>query len=380
VRARSLRSSLDLPSLDVVLALVLLVSWLGAILTREVVEGSRLVTVPVAVGCCVAVAIRSRVPLPAALALAIAELVQALAGDQSPSTIMALVATLVLAYSVAAGCEEGAASLGLAAVLGSNLLQEWRDHGTDYAFVTIEIGGAWLLGRAARHWRTRATHAEQHQRDLARLAVAEERARIARELHDVVAHGLSVIAVQADAAEAALEREPERAVAPMRAIRSSARNALVDMRQLLHVLRTEHDEDARDPAHRLSDLDELVAGMRHSGLPVEADIRVSGGVPAGLELAAFRIAQEGLTNARKHAGAVPTRLLVHADDREVRVEVRNGPPAGDAPTPDLALSTGHGLLGVRERVLAAGGAVDAGPTPDGGFALVARMPVGEVAR
>jgi signal transduction histidine kinase len=365
------------------LAMVLLVSWMGAVLTHEVVEGDRLVTVPVAIGCCAAVAIRARLPLPSALVLAIAELAQALWGTQSPSTIMALVATLVVAYSVAAGSEEGAASLGLAAVLGSNLLQEWHDHGHDYAFLTIEIAGAWLLGRAARHWRTRATHAERHQRDLARLAVAEERARIARELHDVVAHGLSVIAVQADAAEAALEREPERAVAPMQAIRSSARDALTDMRQLLHVLRTEDDDD-RGPARRLADLDELVAAMRHSGLLVEADVRVTSAVPASLELAAYRIAQEGLTNARKHAGPVATRLLVVADEREVRVEVHNEPPVEDGPEhgPVEAhpLSTGHGLVGARERVLAAGGTIDAAPTDDGGFALVARMPVERVGR
>jgi signal transduction histidine kinase len=368
------------PVPDLGLALVLLVSWLGAILTGEVTEGARAVTIPVAVVVCVAVAARTRLPLPAALLLAIAELAQALWGTESPGTIMALVATLVVAYSVAAGCEEGLASLGLAAVLGSSLLQEWSDHGSDYAFITIEIGGAWLLGRAARHWRSRATYAEQHQRDLALLAVAEERTRIARELHDVVAHSLSVIAVQADAAEAALDRVPARAAAPLRAIRSSARDALADMRQLLHVLRAEDAEpvdDDRAPAHRLADLTDLVAGLRAGGLPVEADIRLDGALPAGLELAGYRIAQEGLTNARKHAGAVRTRLRVRADADELRVEVRNGPPVdGSAPAEQTELSSGHGLVGVRERVLAAGGTLEAGPTPDGGFALLARMPAG----
>jgi signal transduction histidine kinase len=367
------------PPLDLALGVVLLIPWLGAVLTGEVVEGSRAVTIPVAVLSCAAVAGRSRWPLPAALVVAIAGLTQSLVGTTSPGTIMALVAILVVAYSVAADCDEGAAAVGLIAVLGASLLEEWSDHGTDYVFVTVEIAGAWLLGRAARHLRRRATYAEQHQRDLARLAVAEERTRIARELHDVVAHSLSVIAVQADAAEAVLARDPERAVAPMRAIRSSARDALSDLRQLLHVLRTEgaaddDDPGPADPARRIADLSELVGLMRASGLPVEADIRVDDPLPAGLELAGYRIAQEGLTNVRKHAGAVPTRLRVDDDGSNVRVQVRNDAPI-HPPRADR-LSTGHGLVGVRERARAAGGSVRSGPTESGGFELVAVLPIG----
>ena len=128
------------------------------------------------------------------------------------------------------------AGVGFVAAL---FLQERIDNGPDYLFIVLLFGGTWLLGRASRLWRTRVSHAEQHQRDLARLAVAEERVRIARELHDSVAHSLSVIAVQSDAAEAALAHDPDRAREPLRAINASARGSLHEIRDMLHLLRTD---------------------------------------------------------------------------------------------------------------------------------------------
>jgi signal transduction histidine kinase len=372
----------DVPVTDLALALLLVVASVGAILTGEVDEGSVWVTIPVALVSGTAVAVRTRWPLVAAVAVAAAGLAQALLGTESPGTIMALVAILVVVYTAGAECEEGPASVALTAVLGSALLEEWLDHGTDYAFVTIELGGIWLLGRAVSSWRGRATYAEQHQRDLARLAVAAERTRIARELHDVVAHSLSVIAVQADAAEAALEDEQSRVGDALRAIRGSAREALRDMRQMLYLLRVEDDvaPDDRTPARGLADLPQLVAGMRDAGLPVDADIRVPDDVPSGLGLAAYRIAQEGLTNVRRHAGTVPTRLRVIGLDHELRVEVHNDEPTNHVTSSGAsALSTGLGLIGVRERIRAAGGSLDAGPGAEGGFSLVARLPWGRVA-
>jgi signal transduction histidine kinase len=365
------------PATDVVLGLVLVVSTVGAIATGEVDEGAPWVTVPVALVSGAAVAVRARWPLAAAGVVALTGLTQTLLGTESPGTVMALVAILVVVYSVGAEREEGPASLGLAAVLGSSLLQEWLDHGHDYAFLTIELGGVWLIGRAVWSWRGRATYAEQHQRDLARLAVAAERARIARELHDVVAHSLSVIAVQADAAEAALQVDPSRVGHALRAIRGSARDALGDMRQMLYLLRADDDVEPGDrtPARGLADLPQLVAGMRDAGLAVDADIQVPDDVPSGLGLAVYRIAQEGLTNVRRHAGRVPTRLLVRSRDHELRVEIHNDAPPNESPTaPPSTLSTGHGLIGVRERTQAAGGSLDAGPQADGGFSLVARLP------
>jgi signal transduction histidine kinase len=376
IRSPRLLRLYGLPVNDVALALVLVVASLGSILTGEVDECAAWVTIPVAVVCASAVAVRTRWGFGAAMAVALAGLAQTAFGAGSPGTIMGLVAILLVVYSAGAECDEGMASIALTAVLGAALLEEWLDHGSDYAFVTIEIGGIWLLGRAVRTWRSRATYAEQHQRDLARLEVAAERTRIARELHDVVAHSLSVIAVQADAAEAALEDEQSRVGDALRAIRGSARDALRDMRQMLYLLRVENDvePDDRAPARGLADLPPLVAGMREAGLPVEADIQVPAGLPSGLGLAVYRIAQEGLTNVRRHAGTVPTRLLVTGRDHELRVEVHNdAPPAGSASRVST-LSTGLGLVGVRERIQAAGGSLDAGPAEGGGYSLVARLP------
>jgi signal transduction histidine kinase len=376
------------PLVDVVLASVAVALSVGGLVSGDVDETPLALTLPVAVVLGLSLLLRTRAPLVAAMVTTSANIVQGVWGDQSPGTLMALVVVVLLAYSLGAECDEGVAAVGLGIMIAGLFLTEWLDGGSDYPFIAVELGGAWLLGRAFRSWRSRAMHAEQHQRDLARLAVADERGRIARELHDVVAHSLSVIAVQADAAEAALARNPSLAGEPLRAIRRSAREALVDMRQLLHVLRSDDLTDGTDepgagrssraPARGLADLPPLVAGLREAGLPLETVVCVdAASMPSGIELAVYRIAQEALTNVLKHAGAVPTRLTVDGGQDHVRIVVRNGPspPARRAVT-DADGRSGHGLVGVRERALAAGGTLHSGTTDDGGFELVARLPTG----
>jgi signal transduction histidine kinase len=163
------------------------------------------------------------------------------------------------------------------------------------------------------------------------------------------------------------------------------------MRQLLHVLRSDDltdweddrnaDRSSRAPARGLADLPPLVKSLREAGLPLEADVRVDpASMPSGIELAVYRIAQEALTNVLKHAGAVPTRLSVEGSKDDVRVVVRNDP--GRQPRPATAHAqgrSGHGLIGARERALAAGGTLQAGHTDDGGFELVATLPIGGAA-
>ena len=382
------RAVLGIPLVDVVLSALVSALSIGGLLTGEVDERPLALTLPVALVLGASILARTRAPLLGAGVATAASVVQAIWGNQAPGTLMSLVVVLVLAYGVGAGCREGVAAAGLAVMLAGMFLTEWLDGGSDYPFIAVELGGAWLLGCAARSWRSRATRAEEHQRDLARLAVAEERARIARELHDVVAHSLSVIAVQADAAEAALARDPTRAADPLRAIRGSARDALVDMRQLLHVLRADDDGDAdaaghpRAPARGLADLPSLVAGLRRAGLPIDADLRVGAlPLPSGIELAVYRIVQEALTNVLKHAGPAPTRLVVQGTGQEVVLVVRNGPGRA-APSADVDAGgrSGHGLVGARERALAAGGTLRSCRTQDGGFELVATIPVGEEGR
>ncbi|MGN6522319.1 MAG: sensor histidine kinase [Actinomycetes bacterium] len=365
-----------LPLTDAALALGLAVLAVGGLLSGQVQEQPLSVTLPVAVVSTLVLAARSRFPLSVTATVSVLAVVQALLANRGSGTLWALVAFLVCAYTVAAERDEGAALVGLGLVLGAQFLDEWLDQGTDYAFDALVFGGVWLFGRGTRSWRNQAVRAEQHRHDLARIAVAEERTRIARDLHDVVAHSLTVIAVQADAAEAALGRRPELAGPPLLAIRDSARDALVDMRQLLHVLRDgpELDDAPLDPARGLADLHHLVVRMRAAGLPVSADIEPEGQLTAGLELTAYRIVQEALTNAQRHADGAPTTLVVRRHGQVLQVEVRNARPSSQHQSPG-ELSTGHGLLGVRERVEAAGGALEVGPTADGGFAVVARLPV-----
>ena len=363
-----------LPVLDVALAAVLCVFAVGGLVTGQVHEHPLGLTLPIAALSTAVIALRSRFPLVVAVLVAGMAVAQALLAGGVSATLWALVVFLVVAYTVGAECEEGTALLGLGVVLASQFFGEWVGNGSDYPFDALVFGGAWLVGRGTRSWRTQATYAEQHRHDLARIAVVEERARIARELHDVVAHSLSVIAVQADAAEAALLKDPTRAVAPMRAIRGSARDALGDMRQLLHVLRAEGDEalDARVPPRGVADLAQLVATVQESGMPLRAELRPLGALSSGTDLAVYRIVQEGLTNARKHAGDAPTSLRVERLNGELCIEVTNA-PAAEPPTVTTN-STGLGLIGVRERVHAAGGRVECGATEGGGFRLAVWLP------
>ena len=362
--------------LDVALAAALCVLAVGGLVTGAVEERPLVVTLPIAAVSTAAVALRTRVPLPVAALVAVLAVAQTVLAHGQSATLWSLVVFLVMSYTVGAECDEGPALLGLGMTLGGQFLCQWIDHGSDYPFDALVFGGVWLFGRGTRSWRRQATYAEQHRHDLARIAVAHERARIARELHDVVAHSLSVIAVQADAAEAALLKDPMRATAPMRAIRDSARDALGDMRQLLHVLRAEDDKppDTLAPARGIADLPQLVATMRDSGMPLDAELGALGALSSGMELTVYRIVQEGLTNARKHAGDVPTALRVIRDDRELTVEIINAAP-GEARAIHQDSSTGLGLVGVRERVGAAGGRVESGRSSDGGFRLVVWLPV-----
>lgn len=384
---------------DLAIASAVLLVAVPSVLTGKPPEGPLAVTLPVALTFVVAVALRSRLPLAAVALVSVAGVVQAVV-DTSPGSLWAFASLLLVGMAVGQCLDEGPATVGLVVLLLGLWIQEWRDGGEDYLFILVVFGGVWLVGRGLRAWKSRATAAEAHQRDLARLAVAEERVRIARELHDVVAHGLSVIAVQADAAQAALGREPALAHDPLVAIQSSAREALGEMRQMLALLRTDADEsepvvgwselDARAPARAVADLARLVDSMRGAGLDVTADIEVDTDpdlptvLSPGLQLAIYRIAQEGLTNVVKHARSAPTRLHVWEDGAEVVVEVENEPPPTTGgqhqddddghPTTADPVARGHGLVGIRERAHALGGTSGAARTPEGGHLLWARMP------
>jgi signal transduction histidine kinase len=208
----------------------------------------------------------------------------------------------------------------------------------------------------------------------ARDAVAAERARIARELHDVVAHAMSVMVVQAGAARTALEREPAVAEEALRRIEETGRVGLGEMRRLIGLLRPEDPADLA-PQPDLARLDELLETMRHAGLQVEAVVEGSPReLPQGVGLTAYRLVQEALTNVLKHAGESHARVLLRFDEDALEVEVFDD---GLGPLRDGTTLGGHGLIGMRERVELFGGSLETGPRPGGGFEVRARLPVAE---
>jgi signal transduction histidine kinase len=244
-----------------------------------------------------------------------------------------------------------------------------QESAADYVILPFFVVGAWGAGRLVRRRASQLAAVEAESGELARAAVAAERARIARELHDVVAHSVSIVAVQAGAAQELVERDPAGAREHMDAVRRTAQDALREMRRLLSVLR--EDEASYAPQPTLGRLGELVAEARAAGVPVSLEEHgARGAIPPGVDLTAYRVVQEALTNVRKHAGAAPTRVHVTYEPGAIALEIVNAGGAGGN-----GGGSGYGLIGMRERVRVYGGTVDAGPEPDGGFAVRARLPI-----
>ena len=289
------------------------------------------------------------------------------------------VAALVITYSLAAYSRRAHALVGLVTVeVGLTLealLGRGRPQFDTLLSNLVVLAAAWFLGDGARRRREEALSEQQR---LASQAVSEERLRIARELHDVVAHSMSVIAVQAGTGRMVLDDDPEHARRALTSIEETSKRALNEMRRLLGVLRADTpDSAALAPVPTLDDLDRLVAFAVEGGTPV--DVSVDGDrrkAPAGIELAAYRVLQEALTNVRRHAAGAPARVHLSFRPAELVVEVENplvnGQPALDA--------GGHGLLGMRERVSLYGGTFEAGPGPAGTFKVSARIPYDVEAR
>jgi signal transduction histidine kinase len=219
--------------------------------------------------------------------------------------------------------------------------------------------------------RERAARAEREREERARSAVTEERARIARELHDVVGHSVSVMTVQASAVRRLLRPEQQREREALLIVEQTGREALAEMRRMVGVLRRPEEGPALAPQPTLEHLDKLVEHAREAGLPVE--LRVEGEplpLPAGVDLTAYRLVQEGLTNALKHARARRAQVLVRYSNGDIEVTVSDdgqGAGSGDG--------GGHGLVGMRERVAVYGGELEAGPRPEGGYRLRAKLPL-----
>jgi signal transduction histidine kinase len=287
-------------------------------------------------------------------------------------------AILVAVYSVAAYGDRrvalaglAAAELGLAAV---QLTPGKFDAPVVWVQFALIIGAAWLLGYFvgdrhvyAARLEERTAELEQAREELARRAVAEERLRLARELHDVVAHSMSVIAVQSGVGAHVAESRPEEVGKALSAIEATSRATLEELRRLLGVLRQDSEPQASlAPVPGLADLEGLLGEVAKAGLAVRLQVEgTPSPLPAGVDLSAYRIVQEALTNVVKHAGPAQAQVTIGYRDRDVTVEV----------TDDGRGGTGHGLVGMRERVAAFGGDLETGPRPGGGFRVAARLPL-----
>lgn len=250
------------------------------------------------------------------------------------------------------------------------------------AFALLVVGGGWLVGRVLHARQEEARRSEQlaiERGVQARTAVLEERARIARELHDIVAHSVSVMVVQAGAAGEVLDGDPERARNSLELIQDSGHQALQELRRLLGVLRSGDTPDTLLPTPGLARLPELLDEFRAAGLVIEvyAD-QVEGGLDAGLDLTAYRVVQEALTNALKYGGNEPVVLQIRHRDGELFLSVVGG-RLGSARS-DARSGTGHGLIGMRERVAACGGRAETGWEAGIGFVVRAWLPAPAVTR
>jgi signal transduction histidine kinase len=244
------------------------------------------------------------------------------------------------------------------------------------ALALLQIVAFWLAGVLVRARRRAVALAASHAalQNQAQQAVADERARIARELHDIVAHHLSVVVLHAAGARAAGGAD----LATLEEIEDSGRRALTETRRLFGVLRDPDLQTGRAPQPGIGELPALAANLRAAGLEVSLTIDGSYGVlPSAVDVSAYRIVQEALTNVLKHAGPARAEVTVDCSGGAVTIEVTDDGPGAPAPLAPLALSGGQGLAGMRERVAVFGGELRAAPRPEGGFSVLARLPIGE---
>jgi signal transduction histidine kinase len=327
--------------------------------------------------------VRRRFPFGAPLAVGAAVVLTTFVDARvTPYAFVPFLAGCAAVFLVGLLRDRSQAAAGLALAVGIDAFVDYKDpKGSLGAFIatTVIFAILWTIAFAlsrkfqeADEAKKRASRAEREREERARTAVTEERARIARELHDVVGHSVSVMTVQASAVRRLLRPDQEREREALLIVEQTGREALAEMRRMVGVLRRPEEAPALAPQPSLEHLDKLVEQAREAGLPVE--LRIEGDplpLPAGLDLTAYRLVQEGLTNALKHARAQHAEVLVHYSDGHVELTVSDdGRGAGDRD------GGGHGLVGMRERVTVYGGELEAGPRPEGGYRLRARLPVG----
>ena len=336
----------------------------------------RSVTAPAALLWTLPLLLRRRFPLAAPAVVFATLAVEAVVPGEAVTSSQVNGFTLLVAFAVAGMVSDfrsalAGAAIGYAAASVIILVERPPVSGT-WAILTFGAV-SWAIGRTLVERAQRAAHLQERADRLAReqeVAVAGERARIARELHDVIAHSVSVMTVQAGAARLLLEEDPSRAREPLVSVEETGRQALAEMRRLLGILRAEDQPAALAPQPGVADISPLVEQLRAAGLPV--DVVIDGdprALPPGIDLVAYRVVQEALTNALKHAGAARAEVSIRYGATALEVSVVNdGHVASDG-------GGGHGIVGMRERVALYGGAFEAGPRRGGGYSVRARLPL-----
>jgi signal transduction histidine kinase len=341
----------------------------------------------------VPIASRRQAPVPVLIIVGGATVAASLLGfDSSLGGFTVLFAL----YTVAAHTDRqtsaqalGVTAVGLAiSLIGSAANGRVEGVGIDAYIANLLLYSiAWLVGDNMRERRAytrelevRNARLERDREVEAARAVADERGRIARELHDVVTHGVTVMTVQASAARRVLRAAPDDAEAALATIESTGRDALVEMRRLLGVLRSDDDGVDRAPQPGLEMLPELIAQTEAAGLPVTTDVDLPPqAMSAGVDLTVYRVVQEALTNALRHAGpAARATVRIRSTPETLSIEVTDdGRGAAAAVAPGSGTDhPGHGLIGMRERVALVGGELEIGPRPEGGYRVAARIPLG----
>jgi signal transduction histidine kinase len=321
--------------------------------------------------------LRRRFPFAAPAVAFAAQAASSFAGEAVGSVGTGVAALLLAFWAVGAHNPRSHAVAGLAigiaslAVIGERDIRVELAQSGNAVFIFVSVWlAALVLGRRGRRAAALEERAAAVERDR-EAAIAEERRRIANDLHGVIARSVGVMIVQAGAARLLLAEGPERARAPLVAVEETGRQALAEMRRLLGILREEDAEAARAPRPGLAQLGELLAQARRAGLPVE--LAVEGeprALPTGVDLAAYRIVQGALTNAGAHAGRTGARVAVRYREHALDLEI-----ADDGRALPHGESGGHGLAGMRERVALYGGELDAGPRAGGGYAVDAHLPL-----
>jgi len=351
-----------------IVSLAQLEFWTADALTLE----RRLLLGGVSIGVGALYAFRSRLPLVVGAAMLALTLLEGSVPEAHGGEWIGLFVLLGV-YTVAAHTRGWRTAVAAGLTLASGLVVLLADPGDidlgAILFFGFLFGTPWAAGRAIRHRRLNEVRLEREKAD-AEAAIAEERTRIARELHDVVAHAISVIVLQARGGRKLLDAEPEEARQALDAIERTASQALGEMRRLLGLLRESDEELALAPQPTLARLDDLVQGVRDAGLPVELAIEGEPTeLPPGVDLSAYRIVQEALTNALKHAGPAKAHVAVRYGAGELDLEISDDGAGGDNGD-----SGGQGLAGIRERAAVFGGDVQAGERPEGGYVVRARLP------